>query len=81
MKFVPEQTVLGSGDHEEAVQQFFVPVAALVVPQLLVWVKLVPEQTVLGSGDQEETVQAAAHVKLLGDPPITLFASPFVSIA
>ena len=81
VKLVPEQTVLGSGDHEEAVQQFFVPVAALVVPQLLVWVKLVPEQTVLGSGDQEETVHAAAHVKLFGDPPITLLASPFVSIA
>ena len=64
MKLVPEQTVLGSGDHEETVQQTFVPVTVLVVPQLLVWVKLVPEQTVLGSGDHDVTLQHEIPVQI-----------------
>lgn len=52
-------------------QQFFVPYAVLVVPQLLVCVNACPEHTVFGLGDQEvgeHEFLVAVHVALFPPP-------------
>ena len=76
--------MLGLGVQEETVQQYFVPVALRVVPQLLVWVKEAPLHTVFGFGVQligeQLAAQADAYVPPLTNPEKANCALELISV-